>query len=58
MKVGVVNGGAGGMLYPNNPMSRAEVAKVLFTMVDKYELPSERVVVDSKIKFGDRNLYN
>ena len=42
MKVGVVNGGAGGMLYPNNPMSRAEVAKVLFTMVDKYELPSER----------------
>lgn len=58
VKVGVVNGGAGGMLYPNNPMSRAEVAKVLFTMVDKYELPSERVVVDSKIKFGDRNLYN
>lgn len=58
VKLGVVNGGAGGMLYPNNAMTRAEVSKVLFTMVDKYELPSERVVVDSKIKFGDRNLYN
>lgn len=57
IQLGVVNGD-GGMLYPNNAMTRAEVSKVLFTMVDKYELPSERVVVDSKIKFGDRNLYN
>lgn len=57
IELGIVNGNSG-MLYPNNAMTRAEVSKVLFTMVDKYELPSERVVVDSKIKFGDRNLYN
>ncbi|WBW50504.1 S-layer homology domain-containing protein [Peptoniphilus equinus] len=57
VKLGVVSGN-GSMLYPNNGITRAEVAKILFTMMDKYGLPQERVVADSKIKFGSRSLYN
>ena len=39
-------------------MTRGEIAKTISLLIDEYGLPGERVVVDSKIKFGDRSLYN
>lgn len=58
VKLGVVSGDPSGRLRPNDNISRAEICKMLFAIMEEYGLPSERVVVDSKIKFGDRNLYN
>ncbi len=57
-KEGFVEGYADGSLRPNAPITRAEVCKILGSIIEVYGLPSPRVVVDSKIKFGDRNLYN
>ncbi len=56
--LGVVSGGNDLLLRPNEGISRAEICKILFLLMDEYGLPGERVVVDSKIKFGDRNLYD
>ncbi|MGO1581392.1 MAG: S-layer homology domain-containing protein [Peptoniphilaceae bacterium] len=57
-KLGILSGGNDGLLRPNEGISRAETCKLLFLLMDQYGLPKERLVVDSKIKFGDRNLYN
>lgn len=57
VKLGIVSGDSG-QLRPNDGISRAEVCKMLYLLMDGYGLPAERVVVDSKIKFGDQNLYN
>ncbi|EFI41852.1 S-layer homology domain-containing protein [Peptoniphilus sp. oral taxon 386] len=56
--VGVVDGGPDLLLRPNAGISRGEICKILDMLMDEYGLPDKRVVVDSKIKFGDRNLYN
>ncbi len=58
INLGVVSGGNDFLLRPDEGISRAEICKILFLLMDEYGLPGERVVVDSKIKFGDRNLYD
>ncbi|WP_138160359.1 S-layer homology domain-containing protein [Peptoniphilus catoniae] len=58
VSLGVINGAEDSLLRPNEGISRAEICKILFLLMDEYGLPGERVVVDSKIKFGDKNLYN
>ncbi|RVU55067.1 S-layer homology domain-containing protein [Anaerosphaera multitolerans] len=63
VNAGIVSGDSG-QLRPNDGISRAEACKIIYLLiygngnVNGYGLPAERVVVDSKIKFGDQNLYN
>lgn len=57
VKLGVVSGDSG-QLRPDDGISRAEVCKILYLLMDGYGLPAQRVVVDSNIKFGDQDLYN
>ena len=57
VKLGIISGSNDNSLRPNDGISRAETCKILFLLMDKYGLPAERVIVDSRIKFGDKNLY-
>lgn len=57
VKSGVVSGD-NGKLNPKSPITRAEFCAIAANLIDKYGLPEEKVVIDSKIKFGSRNLYN
>lgn len=57
VKNGVVSGD-NGKLNPKSPITRAEFCAIAANLIDKYGLPEEKVVIDSKIKFGSRNLYN
>lgn len=38
-------------------MTRAEIATVVNSLMEEYNRPQGKVVIDSKIKFGNRNLY-
>lgn len=58
VKLKIVNGYEDGTFRPKSGMTRGEIAKTMSLLIDEYGLPGERVVVDSKIKFGDRSLYN
>ena len=58
VKLKIVNGYEDGNFRPNSGMTRAEISKIICLLMDNYGLPGERVVVDSKIKFGSRDLYN
>lgn len=58
VKVNVISGYPDGQFKPKNKMRRGEVASLICALLEKYDRPSERVVIDSKIKFGDRNLYD
>lgn len=58
VKLKIVNGYDDGTFKPNAGITRGEISKIICLLIDNYSLPGERVVVDSKIKFGDRNLYN
>lgn len=45
-------------LRVNDGISRAEICKLICLLMDEFGLPGERTVPDSKIRFGDRNLYD
>ncbi|WP_308533346.1 S-layer homology domain-containing protein [uncultured Peptoniphilus sp.] len=57
VKANIINGYEATKFAPKNEMTRAEIATVLGSLLNEYNRPQERVVIDSKIKFGDRNLY-
>ena len=42
---------------PRGSVLRAEISRILTSLIDKAGLPGGRTVPDSKIKFGDKNLY-
>lgn len=54
---GIISGYPNSTLGPKNNISRAEVAKILSTAMAKYSTPKGKVLSDSEIKFGPRNLY-
>lgn len=58
VKVNIINGYPDNTFGPKNGIKRGEVSRVICSLLDKYNRPTEKVVIDSKIKFGDRNLYN
>lgn len=58
VELGIVNGYEDGNFKPDEGITRGEISKIICLLMDGYGLPGERVVVDSKIKFGERNLYN
>lgn len=57
VEIGVINGYSNGTFRPNNAISRAEVSKIFSLLLDSYGRPPAKSVLDSKIKFGNRNLY-
>ncbi len=58
VKVGAINGYPDGRFAPKESITRAEIANILSTLTKKYNRPGAKVVIDSKIKFGRRNLYD
>lgn len=57
VKLKIINGYEDNTFRPNAGVTRGEISKIISLLIDGYGLPGERVVVDSKIKFGDRSLY-
>ncbi|KXO16910.1 S-layer homology domain-containing protein [Peptoniphilus sp. GNH] len=56
VKAGVIEGSAG-KLNPKGAITRGEFCAIAASLIDKYGLPGEKVVIDSKIKFGPRDMY-
>ncbi|MBP2024836.1 S-layer homology domain-containing protein [Peptoniphilus stercorisuis] len=57
VKLKIVDGYEDNTFRPNAGITRGEISKIICLLMDGYGLPGKRVVVDSKIKFGDRSLY-
>lgn len=57
VEVGAISGFEDGSLRPNNAISRGEVARVFSLLLDSYGRPPAKSVLDSKIRFGSRNLH-
>lgn len=57
VEVGAISGYENGTFRPNNAISRGEVAKIFSLLLDSYGRPSAKSVLDSKIRFGSRNLH-
>lgn len=58
VKIGAINGYPDGRFAPKESITRAEIASILSKLTSKYNRPGSKVVMDSKIKFGRRNLYD
>ncbi len=57
VSVGALGGYPDGNFKPGGAVSRAEISRILIGLIDKAGLPAERSVPDSKIKFGEKDLY-
>ncbi len=57
VKTNIINGYAQNIFSPKKGMTRAEIATVINSLLDEYNRPQVKTVIDSKIKFGNRNLY-
>lgn len=57
VSAGALGGYPDGTFKPGGAVSRAEISRILMSLIDKAGLPAERSVPDSKIQFGDRDLY-
>lgn len=58
VELNIVQGQGDNHFYPKAPVTRAEISKIISLMIEKYRMPGEKVVIDSKIKFGSRNMYD
>ncbi|MDQ0508014.1 hypothetical protein QO008_000458 [Peptoniphilus ivorii] len=54
---GVVSGYGDGRFVPGGSITRGEVAKVFQVLIANYNKPPARTILDSKIPFGPRDLY-
>ena len=57
VKANIINGYSQNIFAPKTGMTRAEIATVVISLMEEYNRPQGKVVIDSKIKFGNRNLY-
>lgn len=57
VKANIINGYSQNIFAPKRGMTRAEIATVVNSLMEEYNRPQGKVVIDSKIKFGNRNLY-
>lgn len=54
---GILRGYSDGNFYPRRSIRRSEAATLFRSMISNYNYPQKKVLNNSKIKFGSRNLY-
>lgn len=58
VEMGILDGKGDGTFQPKGNITRGEMAKIICLLLEEFGEPEEKVVLDSKIKFGPKDLYD